>query len=232
MYSLGYKAWLEKDGRYVLGEGRAQLLRAISRSGSLSAAAAALGISYRHAWGMLRRIEQAMGRPAAKSVRGGRARGRTELTAEGKEALRAYESGERGLARSSGPWLTVDAVVVRDGRILLVRRGRPPFEGMHALPGGFVEAGESVEQAVAREVKEETGLQTTVAGILGVYSDPKRDPRGHTVSVVFELVSRSGAPKGGDDAALAAFFPLDGLPPLAFDHDKVVADYLKRRGNR
>lgn len=230
MYRTAYKAWLEKDGRFVLGEGRAGLLRAIKRHGSLRAAAAALGISYRHAWGMLRKMELAMGRPAVRSLRGGRARGLTQLTEEGEEALRAYESGVRGLARSGGPWLTVDALVVRDGKILLVRRGRPPFEGMHALPGGFVEAGETVEQAVVREVREETGLQTTVAGIAGVYSDPHRDPRGHTVSVVFELRSRMGAPKGMDDAAEAGFFPLDSLPPLAFDHDKVVADYLKKRG--
>jgi 8-oxo-dGTP diphosphatase len=230
MYRLGYKAWLEKDGRYVLGEGRAELLRAIKLHGSLRAAAAGLGISYRHAWGMLRRMELAMGRPAHRSVRGGRARGLTQLTAEGEEALQAYEWGLRGLGRSGGPWITVDAIVVRDGKLLLVRRGHPPFEGMHALPGGFVEAGETVEQAVVREVMEETGLQTTVAGIVGVFSDPRRDPRGHTVSVIFELRSRMGAPKGGDDAAGAAFFPLDQLPPLAFDHDRVVADYLKKRG--
>jgi 8-oxo-dGTP diphosphatase len=124
----------------------------------------------------------------------------------------------------------VDAVLVRDGRILLVRRGRPPFEGMHALPGGFVEAGETVEQAVVREVREETGLQAPVERILGVYSDPKRDPRGHTVSVVFELGPGKGVPKGGDDAAAAGFFPLEALPPLGFDHGKVVADYLKTRG--
>jgi 8-oxo-dGTP diphosphatase len=179
---------------------------------------------------MLRKMELAMGRPATRSVRGGRARGQTQLTAEGEEALRAYESGLRGLGRSGGPWLTVDAVVVRDGKILLVRRGHPPFEGMHALPGGFVEAGETVEQAVVREVREETGLQTTVAGILGVFSDPRRDPRGHTVSVVFELRPKGGHPKGGDDAAEAVFFPLDHLPPLAFDHDKVVGDYLKKLG--
>jgi 8-oxo-dGTP diphosphatase len=230
MYRTAYKAWLEKDGRFVLGEGRAGLLRAIKRHGSLRAAAAALGISYRHAWGMLRKMELAMGRPAVRSLRGGRARGQTQLTEEGEEALSAYESGVRGLARSGGPWLTVDAIVVRDRKILLVRRGRPPFEGMHALPGGFVEAGETVEQAVVREVREETAIPTSIVGMLGVYSEPGRDPRGQTVSVVFVLRPKGGHPKGMDDAAEAGFFPLDSLPPLAFDHDRVVGDYLKKTG--
>jgi len=231
MYNVGFKAWLERDGRFVLGEGRAHLLRAITESGSLRSAAASLGISYRHAWGMLRKVEQAMGCPAARSLRGGRVRGRTELTLEGKEAILAYESGVRRLGRSGGPWLTVDAIVVKAQRILLVRRGRPPFEGMHALPGGFVEAGETVEQAIVRELREETGLRTSVERIVGVYSDPRRDPRGHTVSVVFELRPGKGVPRGGDDAAWAGYFPLDALPPLGFDHEKVVADYLRKRGN-
>jgi 8-oxo-dGTP diphosphatase len=230
MYKLGFKAWLEQDGRFVLGEGRAELLRAIKKHKSLRAAAGRLGISYRHAWGMLRRMNIAAGHPLVKSVRGGRQRGLTELTARGEETLGAYEAGLRRLCRSRGPWLTVDAVVERDGKVLLVRRRNPPFEAMYALPGGFVEAGETVEQAVVREVREETGLQTSISRILGVYSDPARDPRGHTVSVIFEIGSKMGAPKGGDDATEAGFFPLDRLPPLAFDHDRVVADYIKKRG--
>ena len=229
MFKLGFKAWLEEDGRFVLSEGRADLLRAIKGQGSLRAAAAALGISYRHAWGMLRKMRLALGRPPVRSVRGGRARGLTELTAEGEQILLAYESGLRRLGRSGGPWLTVDAVIEKDGKILLVRRRNPPFEGMHALPGGFVESGETVEEAVVREIREETGLKTTIAGLLGVYSAPGRDPRGHTVSVVFELRSKSGSSRGGDDASEAAFFPLNGLPPLAFDHERVVRDHLRKR---
>jgi 8-oxo-dGTP diphosphatase len=100
---------------------------------------------------------------------------------------------------------------------------------MHALPGGFVEAGETVEEAVVRETLEETGLRTRVVRLLGVYSDPKRDPRGHTVSAVFELAATGGRLHGGDDAAAASFFDKDDLPPLAFDHDRVVADFLKGR---
>ncbi|MBM4248572.1 MAG: NUDIX domain-containing protein [Euryarchaeota archaeon] len=227
MYRLGCKAWLERDGRFVLSEGRAALLRAVGRRQSLREAAAGLGISYRHAWAMLRRTGQAAGEPVIRSERGGKGRGRTVLTEAGERALRAYDSELGRLQRTRGPWLTVDAVIEREGALLLVRRGRPPFEGMHALPGGFVEAGETVEEAVVREVREETGLRTRVAGLLGVYSDPERDPRGHTVSAVFVLEATGGRLRGGDDAAEAAFFDIGKLPPLAFDHDRVVTDYLK-----
>jgi len=229
MYKLGFKAWLEQDGRFILSEGKAQLLRAIKKEGNLRAAAAGLGISYRHAWDMLRKMRAAVGRPLVSSVRGGLDRGRTALTPEGEEVLLAYETETRRLRRTGGPWLTVDAVIEKNGKLLLVKRANPPFEGAYALPGGFVEAGETVEEAVAREVKEETGLRTAVIGLFGVYSDPARDPRGHTVSVVFRLAIRGGSLMGGDDAAEAAFFPIQDLPPLAFDHGQVVRDYLKQR---
>ena len=89
------------------------------------------------------------------------------------------------------PLLTVDGVVVEDGAVLLIRRRNPPFAGQYALPGGFVDVGETVEAAVVREVQEETGLATAIERLLGVYSDPTRDPRGHTVSVTY-LVRRLG----------------------------------------
>ena len=229
MYRLGWKAWLERDGRFVLSEGRAALLRAVEKRRSLRDAASELEISYRHAWAMLRKTGAAAGEPVIRSERGGRGRGSTVLTAAGERALRAYDSERRKLERTGGPWLTADGVVERDGSLLLVKRGRPPFEGMHALPGGFVESGETVEEAVVREVREETGLRTRVARLLGLYSDPERDPRGHTVSAVFLLDVTGGRLRGGDDASEAAFFDTGKLPPLAFDHDKVVADYLKAR---
>ena len=229
MYCLGFKAWLESDGKFVLSEGRAELLRAVEKRRSLRDAASELGISYRHAWAMLRKMGQAVGEPVIHSERGGKDRGRTVLTAAGEKALKAYDSELSRLKRMDGPWLTVDAVIRKGQRLLLVKRGRPPFEGKYALPGGFVEAGETVEEAVMREVREETGLRTRAARLLGVYSDPKRDPRGHTVSAVFELEVVGGKVRGGDDAAEAAFFEIGKLPPLAFDHEKVVADYLKAR---
>ncbi len=115
---------------------------------------------------------------------------------------------------------------------MLVRRKNPP-PGW-AIPGGFVEVGEPVETAAVREALEETGLHVTLTALLGVYSDPARDPRHHTISTVY--VGRAeGAPEGGDDAAEARLFGEDDLPsPLAFDHAKILADYFrfKRTGRR
>ena len=122
------------------------------------------------------------------------------------------------------PLLTVDGVVVENGAVLLIRRRNPPFAGRYALPGGFVDVGETVEAAVVREVREETGLDTTIERLLGVYSDPARDPRGHTVSVTYLLRRLGGTPAGADDADDACFFPLDALPELAFDHAHILAD--------
>jgi len=123
------------------------------------------------------------------------------------------------------PRLTVDGIIIYDDQIVLIKRKIPPFEGLYALPGGFVEAGETVETAVVREVEEETGLVTAIKRLVGVYSEPDRDPRGHTVSVVFELEVRGGELKAGDDAATAELFDCDNLPELAFDHGKILMDY-------
>ena len=118
----------------------------------------------------------------------------------------------------------MDGVLVEDGTVLLVRRRNPPFAGNYALPGGFVDVGETVEAAVVRELREETGLAVAVDRLLGVYSDPARDPRGHTVSVTFLVRREGGELAGADDADEARFFPLDALPPLAFDHGRILAD--------
>ena len=107
------------------------------------------------------------------------------------------------------PLVTVDAIIEIDGGIVLVRRRNPP-PGW-ALPGGFVEPGETVAAAARREAKEETGLDVELTELLGVYSDPKRDPRGlFTVGTVF-IGHASGLPEGGDDAAEARVFALDAL---------------------
>jgi 8-oxo-dGTP diphosphatase len=113
-------------------------------------------------------------------------------------------------------------------RLLLIRRGRAPFEGAYALPGGFVEVGETVETAALRELREETGLAGRIIKLIGIYSDPARDPRGHSVSVAF-LVAAAGEPIGGDDAAEAAFVADWRGEMLAFDHADIVADALDLR---
>lgn len=128
------------------------------------------------------------------------------------------------------PSLAVDAVVFdREDRLLLIKRGRAPFAGRYALPGGFVEYGETVEQAVARELHEETGLKATSCRLIGVYSDPKRDPRRHTVSAAFLIKVGNAKPKAGDDAAEADFVADWRKKKLAFDHANIVADALALR---
>jgi len=135
-------------------------------------------------------------------------------------------------AAPKGPKLTVDAWTRdRRGRILLVRRGRPPFQGQWALPGGFCEVGETTEESCAREVSEETGVAVRVGGVRGVYSDPERDPRGHTVSVLYDAVAVGGKARGGDDAAEARWFSRRDLVKLdlAFDHGRIAREQLSRR---
>ena len=126
------------------------------------------------------------------------------------------------------PRITVDGLIVKNKTILLVERKYPPYEGKWALPGGFVEYKETVEDAVIRELFEETSLKTKIEYLLGVYSKPDRDPRGHTISVVYKLNIVNGDLKSGDDAKDAKFFDFDRLPELAFDHADIISDYLKR----
>jgi 8-oxo-dGTP diphosphatase len=134
------------------------------------------------------------------------------------------------MPRPRTPEITVDVVIEledRPGRpIVLIRRDRPPSG--HALPGGFVDIGETVEHAALREALEETGLEVRLAGLLGVYSDPARDPRGHTVSIVY-VATAIGTPQAGDDAAAILVTDPAAAPALVFDHDRILADYLNRR---
>jgi 8-oxo-dGTP diphosphatase len=124
------------------------------------------------------------------------------------------------------PALTTDCVVFdRGGRVLLIRRGNPPFKSDYALPGGFVEIGETVEDACRREVLEEVGIQVGDLRLVGVYSDPARDPRGHTVSVAFVTVlPGASAPKAGSDAKSAEWVGNWRALALAFDHAQILAD--------
>jgi 8-oxo-dGTP diphosphatase len=128
------------------------------------------------------------------------------------------------------PSLAVDCVVFDpDGRLLLIRRKNPPFQGQYALPGGFVDYGEATEHAAARELAEETGLVAASVSLIGVYSDPKRDPRGHVVSIAYRIETAAHDPRAGDDAAAAAFVTGWEALNLAFDHSTIVADALRQR---
>jgi len=132
------------------------------------------------------------------------------------------------------PALAVDLVIELEDRpgspIVLIQRRFPPLGW--ALPGGFVEVGESVAEAARREAREETALAVRLTALLGVYSDPRRDPRLHVVSVAFAAVAR-GTPHARDDARHLDLFSLEALPPLAFDHARILDDFRRwREGGR
>ena len=131
------------------------------------------------------------------------------------------------------PELTADVAAVTEEphrkHVLLVQRGNEPFRGHWALPGGFLEQDELLEDGARRELREETGLEVGTLEQLGAYDTPGRDPRGWIISVVF--IARLAEParvRGADDAAAARWFALDELPPLAFDHDRILADVRAR----
>jgi len=123
------------------------------------------------------------------------------------------------------PSLAVDCVVFDAAdRLLLIRRKNPPFQGRYALPGGFVDYGETAEQAAARELREETNLVANDLALIGVYSDPHRDPRGHVISIAYLVTVAGDGAAAGDDASVAAFVADWRDQALAFDHGKIVAD--------
>ena len=121
------------------------------------------------------------------------------------------------------PLPTVDIIIETKGGIILIDRKNKPFGW--ALPGGFVDYGESLEQAAMREALEETGLRISLKEQLKTYSAPDRDLRYHTISTVF-IATAEGSPRAGDDASKADIFMEQDLPPLAFDHADILADYF------
>jgi 8-oxo-dGTP diphosphatase len=127
------------------------------------------------------------------------------------------------------PALVVDGILRHGPHVLLIRRRRPPWEGMWAIPGGFVEIGESCEEAVVREFREETGVTAQVDTLVGVYSDPHRDPRAHIVSVAYRLRGTRSTPRASSDASEARWWPLAQLPPLAADHAQMLSDEIEAR---
>ena len=123
------------------------------------------------------------------------------------------------------PKLMVDVVIPSERGVVLIRRASEPFAGQWALPGGFVELGETVEEAAAREAAEETGLAVEVARLIGVYSEPERDPRGHNVSVAFLVRVLSGELAAATDASEVSVLNPSSVE-LAFDHRRIIDDAL------
>lgn len=125
------------------------------------------------------------------------------------------------------PFPTVDIIIEINGGVVLIKRKNPPYGW--ALPGGFVDYGESLEQAAMREAKEETGLNIKLIRQFHAYSDPSRDPRHHTITVVY-IASAQGKPRGKDDAVEANIFTRTDLPEsIAFDHRQILEDYFTGR---
>ena len=134
------------------------------------------------------------------------------------------------MAGPETPKLMVDVVIPSGQGVVLIRRGSEPFEGRWALPGGFVDVGETVERAAAREAAEETGLNIEIARLVGVYSEPERDPRGHNVSVAFLARVLSGELSAATDASEVSILDPSTVE-LAFDHRKIVEDALSLESN-
>lgn len=132
------------------------------------------------------------------------------------------------------PLLTVDAVIkIPDEKIVLIKRKNPPFQGQFALPGGFVEVGETAEEACIRESFEETNIHIRIIKLTGVYSDPKRDPRGHTVTISYlcEPLTMNEKPIAKTDAMDLELVPIKNIESmeLAFDHKKIIIDSLLKK---
>ncbi len=143
-----------------------------------------------------------------------------------KEYLMCPNCGKKVVIYKN-PYPAVDVIIELSGRgIVMVKRKNPPFGW--ALPGGYVNYGETVEMAAVREALEEVSLKINLKYLLGVYSDPKRDPRYHTISIAF-VAEAEGEPKAGDDATEVGIFDEGALPtPIVFDHKKILKDYFKR----
>lgn len=130
------------------------------------------------------------------------------------------------------PAVTADCIVITkkaEPQVLLIERGDEPFKGCWAFPGGFMNMDETTEQCAIRELEEETGLKVSEVHQIGAYSKVDRDPRGRTVTVAYlAIIDAPMAVNGQDDAAKAQWFPLSALPELAFDHDEIMQDAIKK----
>lgn len=140
-----------------------------------------------------------------------------------KDSIKCPACGET-VVKYKNPFPTVDIIIRVNGGIVLIERKNPPYGW--AIPGGFVDYGESLEEAAVREAREETSLDVRLVSQLGAYSDPERDPRHHTISVVF-IADAEGMPVAADDALSARVFTAETLPvTMAFDHRRICTDYF------
>jgi len=135
------------------------------------------------------------------------------------------------MKKYKNPTLTVDIIIQDNNHIVLVKRGLSPYKGKLAIPGGHIEYGETIEHAATREAEEETSVKAKLKHILGVYSDPDRDPCGHSISTVFIAEAAEGKPHAGSDAAKVDWYNIDEIDTsnMAFDHGKIIEDYKKWR---
>jgi 8-oxo-dGTP diphosphatase len=231
-YELEFELKLKEGDKVIMDEIMAKALRAIREGGSIDEMARSLKVSPEQ----LRRSVVAMRGAKGKSLAIADG-GILVLSEEGRKVLDAFEGQSQSVReqvahRFRNPILTVDGIMAVEGQLVVVRRGKEPFKGALALPGGIVEYGETLEEAVVREFREETGLEARVAHLLSVRSEPDRDPRGHFVTVVFMMERTGGELKAGDDAEGVSLVPLDPLPDLAFDHVRIVKDFLAGRERR
>ena len=136
-------------------------------------------------------------------------------------------SEEQLVNRWKSPSVAADSLLIHNNMILLVRRAHDPYKGFYALPGGILDEHETLEQCALRELFEETGIRGKINRLLTICSNPDRDPRVRMVSAVYLVDLKGGSIRAGDDASSASFFPVTSIPPLAFDHGKVVTEYLE-----
>jgi len=144
-----------------------------------------------------------------------------------------YKLTEEGLYAYEYPRaaVTADAVLFaeKDGQtyVLLIQRGNEPYKGCWAFPGGFLNMDETVARCAERELQEETGIVLTGMCLVGIYSDVERDPRGRVITAAYAAMTAMPEPTAADDAAAARWWPLNALPQLAFDHDKILSDAIQ-----
>ncbi len=228
------RLWLVKGDQPILNERGVGMLRAVWDHGSVDGAASGLHISSDDLITRLDAMAETVGGPLYHvDSEGG---DKLSLTPEGEMLLTEYETKlkltQRFLKYGTWPPITADGILYTEKGILLINRGNEPFQGYWALPGGFLDMGETIEDTLVREMKEETGLDVEIVKVVGVFSRPDRDPRGQTVSTAFhvKLKDENQEPVAGDDAADFRFFSLDELPKLAFDHEEIIQKWRDQEG--